>query len=213
MVGSPRIDPHRPLIICDADEVLIEFIKGLERFLERQDLLLDLKSFRIHGNVRHRDGTTVADERVTRLIDEFFAADTAILEPVPGAAEALAGLQAHAQILILSNLPASARDARATNLAGHGMEYPVMAGSGPKGNVILPLIADMRAPVVFVDDLPPHHASVASVTPHVQRLHFVADTRLASLVPPSPHAHARIDTWPEAAIWIRQAISGVREPV
>jgi hypothetical protein len=92
------------------------------------------------------------------------------------------------------------------------MEYPVMAGSGPKGNVILPLIADMRAPVVFIDDLPPHHASVASETPHVQRLHFVADTRLASLVPPSPHAHARIDTWPEAAPWISQAIRGVQEP-
>lgn len=207
MVGTLHIDPRRPLVICDADEVLVEFIKGLERFLARQDLYLDLQSFRIHGNVRYRDDhTAVADERVTRLIDEFFAADTDILDPVPGAAEALSGLQSDAQVIILSNLPASAREARAANLAKHGMDYPVIAGSGPKGNVILPMIAGLRAPVVFVDDLPPHHASVASLTPHVQRLHFVADERLAKLVPASPHAHARIDNWPEAATWIRQAI-------
>lgn len=207
MVATPRFDANRPLLICDADEVLVEFIKGLERFLERQGLVLDLQSFRIHGNVKYRDSKEpVADERVTRLIDEFFAADTDSLDPVPGAAAALTGLQDEAQVIILSNLPASAREARAANLARHGMHYPVIAGSGPKGNVILPLIQGMRAPVVFVDDLPPHHASVASVTPHVHRLHFVADERLAKLVPPSAHAHARIDQWPEAADWIRRVI-------
>lgn len=208
MVGSPTIDPARPLIICDADEVLVEFIKGLERFLNRQDLELDLVSFRIHGNVRHRQtGQPVEDARVTGLIDQFFATDTAHLDPVPGAARALAALEPHAQVIILSNLPATAREARAENLARHGMAYPVMAGSGPKGEIVRPMIEHMRAPVVFIDDLPPHHASVASVAPHVQRLHFVADTRLARLIGPSPHAHARIDTWPEAADWIRQAIT------
>lgn len=209
MVGNLEINPARPLIVCDADEVLVAFIKGLERFLGRQDLYLDLASFRIHGNVRDR--TThrpVDDHAVTRLIDDFFAADTAILDPVPGAAAALAGLQAEAQVIILSNLPATAREARAVNLARHGMPYPVLAGSGPKGTLLQPMIADMRAPVVFIDDLPPHHASVASLLPHVHRLHFVADERLARLVPPSPHAHARIDTWPEAATWIGNAIRG-----
>ena len=206
MVDHPPINQDRPLIICDADEVLVEFIKGLERFLARQDLLLDLASFRIHGNVRHQaTGHVLEDDRVTRLIDEFFASDTAVLDAVPGAATALADLSRHATIIVLSNLPASAREARAKNLAGHGMAYPVIAGSGPKGNIIQPLIAEMRAPVVFIDDLPPHHASVAGVAPHVHRLHFVADKRLASLIGPSPHAHARIDTWPEAAAWIRQA--------
>jgi hypothetical protein len=208
MVDGLRIDPSQPLIICDADEVLVEFIKGLERFLARQDLELDLVSFRIHGNVRHRTtGQTVANAEVTRLIDEFFAADTAHLDPVPGAAAALAALGSQAQVIILSNLPATAREARAQNLARHGMAYPVIAGSGPKGDVIRPMISHMRAPVVFIDDLPPHHASVAAVAPHVWRLHFVADTRLARLIGPSPHAHARLDTWPEAADWIRQAMT------
>jgi len=203
MVGTQSIDPRRPLIICDADEVLVQFMRGLERFLGRHGYRLDLTSFRIHGNVRHKEtGETVRDEDVTRLISSFFASDTRILDPVPGAAMALQRLGHMAQIVVLSNLPDTARDARIENLTAHGMAYPVIAGSGPKGGIVARMIGDMKAPVVFIDDLPPHHASVATTTPHVHRLHFVADPRLARLIGASPDAHARIDTWPEAEAWI-----------
>jgi hypothetical protein len=203
MVGTLSIDPRRPLIICDADEVLVQFMMGLERYLERQGYRLDLTSFRIHGNVRHTaSGDTVKDEDVTQLIGSFFASDTAILDPVPGAAAALRRLSSHAQVVVLSNLPDTAREARIENLTSHGMAYPVIAGSGPKGSVVARMIGDMKAPVVFIDDLPPHHASVAATTPRVHRLHFVADPRLARLIGASPDAHARIDSWPEAEAWI-----------
>jgi hypothetical protein len=203
MVGTLSIDPHKPLIICDADEVLVQFMMGLERYLERQGYRLNLTSFRIHGNVRHAvSGDTVKDEDVTQLIGSFFASDTAILDPVPGAAAALQRLSGRAQVVVLSNLPDTAREARIENLTSHGMAYPVIAGSGPKGSVVARMIGDMKAPVVFIDDLPPHHASVAATTPHVHRLHFVADPRLARLIGASPDAHARIDTWPEAEAWI-----------
>ena len=203
MVGTLSIDPQRPLIICDADEVLVQFMIGLERYLERQGYRLDLTSFRIHGNVRHTaSGDTVKDEDVTQLIGSFFATDTAILDPVPGAAAALRRLSSHAQIVVLSNLPDTARQARIENLTTHGMAYPVIAGSGPKGSVVARMIGDMKAPVVFIDDLPPHHASVAATTPRVHRLHFVADPRLARLIGASPDAHARIDSWSEAEAWI-----------
>jgi hypothetical protein len=176
---------------------------GLERYLERQGYRLDLTSFRIHGNVRHAaSGDTVKDEDVTQLIGSFFASDTAILDPVPGAAAALRRLSSHAQVVVLSNLPDTAREARIENLTSHGMAYPVIAGSGPKGSVVARMIGDMKAPVVFIDDLPPHHASVATTTPRVHRLHFVADPRLARLIGASPDAHARIDSWPEAEAWI-----------
>ena len=67
------LDPTRPLIICDADEVLLQFLAGLERFMERQSFYLDLSSFRIHGNVKHRDTHQPADdEAVTNLIAAFF---------------------------------------------------------------------------------------------------------------------------------------------
>lgn len=201
------LDPARPLIICDADEVLLRFLAGLERFLERNGCYLDLTSFRIHGNVKHRTTQeAVADEAVTKMIADFFASDTRHLEPVEGAAEALHTLSKRAQIVILSNLPEASRNARVENLIEHGMPYPVIAGKGPKGPIVKHLLGDFRQNVVFIDDLPPNLTSVATETPHVHRLHFIADPRLAKLLPQATDAHRRIDDWPTAATWIASVI-------
>jgi hypothetical protein len=209
MVEGLKLDPARPLIICDADEVLLQFISGLERFLETQGCVLDLTSFAIHGNVRHRDsGRPVANEDVTRFIASFFENHTRTMDVVPGAADALAQLSARAQIIILSNLPEVARIARTENLADHGIDYPVIAGSGLKGAAVKRMIGGFAQPVVFVDDLPPNIDSVATETPHVHRLHFVADPRLAKLLQPAKGAHRRIDDWPTARNWIESVIEG-----
>lgn len=209
MVDGIRLDPARPLIICDADNVLLQFIAGLERFLERQDFYLDLTSFRIHGNVKHRaTDEPAADDAVGELLKSFFVSQTRHLDVVPGATAALQALSNHAQIVILSNLPDTSRADRIENLTEHGMPYPVIAGKGPKGRVVRQLIDGFSPPVVFVDDLPPHIASVASETPHVHRLHFIADERLARLLPKAAEAHARFDAWPEAKAWIAAVISG-----
>lgn len=202
------LDPARPLVICDADEVLLRFVVGLERYLERHDCYLDLVSFRIHGNVkRQTTHEPVADESVTKMIADFFATDTRHLEPVEGAAAALRTLSACAQIVVLSNLPDTSRDARIENLVEHGMPYPVVAGKGPKGPVVKALLGDFQQPVVFIDDLPPNLTSVAVETPHVHRLHFIADPRLARLLPPAADAHRRIDDWPTAAAWIASVLT------
>lgn len=202
------LDPTRPLIICDADEVLLRFLAGLERYLERNGCYLDLASFRIHGNVKHQaSNAAVADEAVTRMLADFFASDTRHLEPVDGAAKALRDLSAHAQIVILSNLPETSREARVANLSEHGMPYPVVAGKGPKGPVVKALLGDFARTVVFIDDLPPNLTSVATETPHVHRLHFIADPRLAKLLPPAADAHRRIDDWPTAAAWIASVLT------
>jgi hypothetical protein len=203
-----RLDSTRPLIICDADEVLLRFLEGLERFLARNDFYLDLTSFRIHGNVKHKHtNETAADDTVAQLVKDFFASDTRHLEPVAGAAAALRELSNHAQIVVLSNVPETSLDARIANLGEHGMPYPVIAGKGPKGPVVKALLGDFQQAVVFIDDLPPNLSSVASETPRVHRLHFIADPRLAKLLGPAPDAHRRIDDWPTAAEWIASVIA------
>lgn len=202
-----KVDPHTPLVICDADEVLVQFLAGLERFFLRRNRKLVLKSYAIHGNVHDTiTGETVTHDEVTYLIREFFAHETDRLDPVPGAAESLAALSKRAQIVILSNLPDTAREMRRSHLAKHGMDYPVIAGKGPKGVIVKEMIANVSAPVVFIDDLPPHLTSVAQETPHVHRLHFVADRRLARLIDPARDAHQRIDEWPPAQAWIETVI-------
>lgn len=201
------LDPTRPLIICDADEVLLQFLMGLERFLERRACYLDLTSFRIHGNVKHKaSGEAVSDEAVSAHLKAFFESETRHLDMVPGAGPALNRLAERAQIVILSNLPETSREARIENLADHGMRFPVIAGKGPKGEIVREMVRNHRQPTVFIDDLPPHIASVAAETPQVHRLHFIADPRLARLLPKAPDAHHRLDTWPEAEVWIRSVI-------
>ena len=208
VVGDLKLEPDRPLVICDADEVLVQFLAGLERFLLRNGRKLVLKSFAIHGNVVDAvSGETITHDEVTQLLKDFFKHDTHALDPVPGAAEALKALGAQAQIVVLSNLPEAARETRRTHLASHGMDYPVIAGSGPKGPIVREIVRGIRAPIVFIDDLPPHLTSVAQETPHVHRLHFVADHRLARLIEPARDAHRRIDDWPTARTWIESVIS------
>jgi hypothetical protein len=201
------LDRTRPLIVCDADEVLLQFMVGLERFLETRGCYFDLQSFRIHGNVKQQSTREpVADEEVSKLLAAFFAEETGRLDVVPGAAEALQDLSRTAQIVILSNLPERARDARIKNLTAHGIPYPVIAGSGPKGLILRDMLRGFERDVVFIDDLPPHITSVATETPQVHRLHFIADPRLAKLLPACADAHRRIDTWPEARTWIASVI-------
>ncbi|MBI1210811.1 MAG: hypothetical protein GC190_05065 [Alphaproteobacteria bacterium] len=208
VVASLELKPDRPLVICDADEVLVQFLVGLERFLLRNNRKLVLKSFAIHGNVVDAaTGETITHDEVTRLLKDFFQHDTHQLDPVPGAADALNALRAQAQIIVLSNLPETAREIRRAHLASHGMDYPVIAGSGPKGPIVRDIVQAIKAPVVFIDDLPPHLTSVAQATPHVHRLHFVADRRLARMIEPAQDAHRRIDDWPSARTWIESVIS------
>jgi hypothetical protein len=208
VVGDLKLAPDRPLIICDADEVLVQFLVGLERFLLRNNRKLTLKSFAIHGNVVDAGtGETITHDEVTALLKKFFDDDTHQLDPVPGAADALSALSTRAQIVILSNLPETARETRRVHLTSHGMDYPVIAGSGPKGPIVREIVRGLKSPVVFIDDLPPHLTSVAQEAPQVHRLHFVADRRLARMIEPARDAHRRIDDWPNARTWIESVIS------
>lgn len=188
----------KPLVIVDADEVLFYFMRGLERFLESRDLYFDWASYALHGNIRQRrDDVPVAAEILHPLLQRFFADTTEQLEPVEGAAQALADLSRAAQVVVLSNVPMPARAARIRALARHGMAYPLIANTGPKGPAVAFMLKQAMAPAVFIDDIPHNHASVASLAPAAHRLHYIADSRLAALLGPAPDCHHRADTWPD----------------
>jgi hypothetical protein len=188
----------KPLVIVDADEVLFYFMRGLERFLESRDLYFDWASYALHGNIRQRrDDTPVAAEILHPLLQRFFAEATEELEPVDGAAQALAELSRTSQVVVLSNVPMPARNARIRALARHGMAFPLIANTGPKGPAVVAMLKQTMGSAVFIDDIPHNHKSVAEMAPAVHRLHYIADTRLAALLGPAPDCHHRADTWPD----------------
>jgi hypothetical protein len=189
----------RPLIVSDADEVLVQFVSGLEKYLETQGLWLDLQSFMLTGNIKRRDnGEAVDRSEMPALIDGFFAADSHKLVAVPGAADALATLATRAQIIILSNVPFEQREIRVINLASQGMAYPVIANRGLKGAAVRYLADKVNAPVFFLDDIPHNIESVAQAHAPSHRIHFIADERLARLIPKAPDSHFHTSHW-EAA--------------
>lgn len=198
----------KPLVIVDADEVLFYFMRGLERFLESRDLYFDWASYALHGNIRQRrDDTPVAAEILHPLLQRFFAEATEELEPVDGAAQALAELSRTSQVVVLSNVPMPARNARIRALAHHGMAFPLVANTGPKGPAVVAMLKQTMGSAVFIDDIPHNHKSVAEMAPAVHRLHYIADTRLAALLGPAPDCHHRADTWPDMLTHIQTLLA------
>ena len=200
----------RPLVICDCDEVLLQFVGPFGDYLASEHFLtLHLDSFALSGNIRRADGTVVEPEGLMPLLNGFFDTHMATQQPAPGAARALAVLAADCDIVILTNVDERHNTVRTAELKRHGMPYRVVCNSGPKGAPVRALINEYGAKsAAFIDDLPPHHSSVKRATPDVFRLHMVADPRLHALIPAAPDADARIDDW-AAALPVLQAALGV----
>ncbi|MGB8364987.1 MAG: hypothetical protein ACLQUZ_12395 [Rhizomicrobium sp.] len=197
----------RALLIVDADEVLLRFADGFDKFLAARGCYLDLVSYRLHGNVRRRDdNSALLDIEVTVLVDEF-RADLDWLEPVAGARETIAALTPLLDIVVLSNVTASQATPRLRNLAAHGLARPLLINSGPKGPAVEALARRSGRPVFFVDDIPQHLASVADASPDIFRIHLIGDERLNPLQPLSPHAHLRADNWEQAGAFIRTQLA------
>jgi len=201
--ASVPVTAGRPLLIVDADEVVLAFARGFDRFLETRGCYLDLVSYRLHGNVRRSDDkSSLIDVEVSVLLDEF-RAELDWLDPVEGACEALCDLRAGADIVMVSNVSPAQAPARLRNLAKLKLDIPLVANSGPKGPAVKALAKRAGTPAFFIDDVPLHHASVVEMAPDVFRIHLVGDDRLKLLMPPTPHAHLRAENWAEALDFIR----------
>ncbi|TNE36069.1 MAG: hypothetical protein EP348_07785 [Alphaproteobacteria bacterium] len=197
-LAALSIDPARPLIITDADEVLFNFMVGLESFLHSRALYFDWSSFRLTGNIRYRNNDTPAEQAVVgQLLSDFFREKATDLPVVDGAATALHNLSRHAQVVVLSNIPPKYAENRRISLQAAGMNFPLVANVGSKGEVVRHLTRDLEASAYFIDDIPHNHSSVNEHAAHVHRLHYIADERLSDLLGPAEHSHVRLYNWPE----------------
>ncbi|MDV3256492.1 MAG: HAD family hydrolase [Sphingomonas sp.] len=200
---------NRPLLISDCDEVLLLMVSHFDAWLgEAHGIRFAFET----GNFREAmkeiaTGAPVGEDRMWRLLEQFFREEIHRQTLVPGAMEALGRIGEVADIVILTNLGQEAHPWRVEQLARHGIRHEVVCNRGGKGEPARAIIERYGAKrSVFVDDLPVHHASVARHAPDVQRLHMVAEPRLAAAVPAAEHAHARIDDWATATDWILERL-------
>ena len=201
------LDAAKPLLITDADEVILRFADGFDRFLAERGCCLDLITYRLHGNVRHkRDNTPLLDVEVTALLEDF-RHELDWFDAVEHADTVLHALSPLMNIVVLSNVNESQAPARLRNFEKLRLPFPLIANSGWKGPAVKALAARARGPAFFIDDIPQHHASVAEQAPHVFRIHLIGDERLKPLLPPTEHAHLRAETWHDADAYIRAKLA------
>ena len=197
----------RPLIVCDVDEVVLVFVAAFERYLIAQGYRLDAVSYGLTGNIRRQsDGVAAMQSEVGRLLFGFFAEETANQRPVPGAVEALNGLAARADIVMLTNLPMSYRDVRAKTLSRHGLDFPVVANSGPKGPAFTEIACGAGAPVFFLDDSPNNLTSVIASPVEAHIIHFIADRRFFDIGDDIAGTHLKSNSWDETRQFIETTI-------
>jgi hypothetical protein len=200
----------RPLVICDVDEVIVHFTRDFEGFLALENLWLDTASFALNGNIRCRDtGTPAEDARVAHLITRFFDERTRHMEPIDGAVDSLLHIGETADVVLLTNLPHEAGGHRRENLQDHGLPFPVVTNSGPKGPAIRDLLRRAgQRDAVFIDDSPNFISSAYEHAPEVHLIHFLHDHRFARHIEPLGFVSLRTDRWDEARPHIMGLIGG-----
>ena len=184
------LERDKPVVICDVDEVLFQFLIPLERYLADFGYRLEMHSnASLYGNVYATGSETpVENEEVGALLEKFYERDVESQPPIPCAAVALAGLSRRARVVIITNLPAAYGGRRQRALRTHGMNYPLIINSGLKGRALTRLLHGHKAPSFFVEDMHTHLVSAAQIE-GLHCVQFAADIRLARLVERAEHAH------------------------
>ena len=198
-----------PVIICDVDEVVLHFVRGFERWLTERDLWLDPASYEFEGNVRRKaDNGAIPNAELDRLMENFFDDHIGGLEAIEGAAAALEALAEEAQVVMLTNLPHGFHAARRRNLARHGMAYPLITNSGPKGPAVRAISEKSEEAIVFIDDYPDFLESAKAHHPDAELVHFLHDPRFAPHARRVEGARARVNCWDQARQVIVDTLNG-----
>lgn len=182
-------EPHRPLVICDADEVLFQFLAGLEEWLDANGWRWEARRpASLYGTILPKDGgAPMGDESVGAMLENFYATHVETLRPIPDAAESLNALARHARVLIVTNLPPAYKEGRLRALRAHGMAHPLIVNRGLKGAALARLLHRHRAPAFFVEDMSVHLESVEGIA-GLECIQLITHRRLAEATEPAANA-------------------------
>lgn len=195
----------RPLVVCDVDEVVLEFLNPLDRYLNSVEHKLHPDSFRLHGNIRSiADGLAATDEQVSEMQEAFFASQDKWQTPAPDVVDVLKRLAADADIVFLTAMPPRHHDVRRTVLDMHGLTYPMIATEEPKGPVVASLIGGRNIPAVFIDDILRNHGSVRGSAPDCLLIHLMVNAVFRKMLPKADGDIVIAEDWADAERVIRK---------
>lgn len=197
----------RPLVVCDIDEVVLEFLTPFTRYLRANDHDLLPRSFRLHGNVVSLlDGLAPDNAAVSAFLEDFFLTQDQWQTPAARVVETLTSLAEDADIVFLTAMPPRHRPIRRALLDGFGLHFPMIATEQPKGPVLAALHGDRSQPVVFLDDIERNLRSVGDAVPDCLLINLMANADFRPFLPMPSAGIVGADDWDAAAKLIRAHI-------
>lgn len=181
-INSYKIIKDKPLIVCDADEVIFDFMNSFEKYLHNKSLYFNWKSYALEGNILNNKNEVLKKNEISKIINNFFMSETENLHLVYGAADSLNELSKQFNIIILSNIPFKFYEKRRIALKKNRINFPFFANTGPKGKAVK-FISDIhKGEIWFIDDSPYQIRSVKFEDKNINTILFVGNSKLESLI-------------------------------
>ena len=195
-ISNLNIDPNLPLMIFDADEVLVHFAEPFATYIKKHNHRLHLTGYRLDNAIKKADTDEVADpDTAKELVWGFINEETKSQPAAKGAPQALMKLQAYAQIIILSNVPHSVHDDRVANLKSLNMDYPLISNEGMKGPAVKEILRNHKAQSFFIDDNPYQVESVYHDNQQTVCVHFSVCDLVKPYMPKAVGASIEPTSW------------------
>tara|TARA_B100000686_G_C16805932_1_gene990412 strand:- start:14885 stop:15517 length:633 start_codon:yes stop_codon:yes gene_type:complete len=191
-----QIDNSLPIIICDADEVIFEFMKSFDKYLNNNNMHFSYNSFKLNGNISYlKDNKVVEADKIQNIILDFFKNCTLNMPLIKDSKKTLKELKKYTNIVILSNIPKTYASYRVKCLKNNNMNYNFLYNNGPKGNVCRELEKLTSKKTFFIDDLPNQITSVSDSTKKVITIHFLQNEKLLKILPEVKNSNFNARNW------------------
>ncbi|MBW3098905.1 hypothetical protein [Pseudohoeflea coraliihabitans] len=195
----------RPLLVCDVDEVVLEFLTPFTAYLEAERHELRADSFKLNGNIYRRDdGQPVDKAAVNAFTERFFAVQDRWQTVADQAAESLEAIAAEADIVFLTAMHPRHHGLRRQLLDAAGLPYPMIATEREKGPEIKALHGDRDLPLAFIDDIFTNLHSVRRHVPDCLLINLMANAQFRALAPDPGEGITSVDNWHAAAALVRR---------
>jgi len=196
METNIKINKDLPLLICDADEVIFNFMDSFDKFLNSKDMYFSYNTFKLNGNIINKSNNqAISNNKIPTLISNFFKNNTLDMPLIKNAKEVLSELSKKLNVIILSNIPQSSAVDRIKCLKKNNMHYIFLSNEGPKNTKCLELEKLTNKKVFFIDDLPNQISSVSNSCKNIITIHFLQNKKLIKIIPEVKNCDYKVNNW------------------
>ena len=199
-IENLNINHDSPLLISDADEVILNFVESFETYLNSLGLYYDLSSYALFGNIKKiKEDVVIENDEIIKHLSEFYNLHTEKISFVNDSIKYLSKIKntLKYQIIILSNLPHHNRKKREISFKNNGLDFPIISNSGLKGRAIKEIAKKQKNKIFFIDDISANLLSAYNEVEGIKLIHYISDKRLKKLATTPQEVDLKANDWGE----------------